>query len=153
MAPLASARALPPVGQRRVSRLASSFADLPVAAQFALMIAAGLGIAVLLSWIARRPRRVRIVTAWQSFDDVSTRVSGEAAALAARYYSASTLGEPARTDIQQHVLDYGRAVLCDELPRRRDGGRSSLHARNALVQSSPRSRPPTPTTRTRRSTM
>src|SRR3954451_22345121 len=121
----------------------TAFADLPVAAQFALMIAAGLGIAVLLSWIASRTIEsdvrsraggsvatvlgvvaalyavlvaIVIVTEWQSFDDVSTRVSGEAAALAATYYSASTLGEPARTDIQQHVLEYGARSCATNSP-------------------------------------
>jgi hypothetical protein len=136
-----------------------AFVDLPAALQLVVMLAIGLAVAALFSWLASRVLesdvRARtgatvatvlgvvaalyavlvafvIVNEWQTFDETSGHVSDEAATLAAIYYSARTLPEPARTDIQTQVLRYGRSVLCDELPRLRDDGRSSLRTRDEM---------------------
>jgi hypothetical protein len=137
------------------------FVDLPAVLQLIVMLTVGLGVALLFSWTASRVLEsdVRsrtgatvatvlgvvaalyavlvafvILDEWQTFDEVSGHVSDEAATLAAIYYSARTLPQPARDEIQTQVLRYGRSVLCDELPRLRERGRSSLRTRDAMEQ-------------------
>ena len=57
-----------------------------------------------------------IVNEWTTFADAQSKTSDESAALAATYASASTLGEPARAQIQQAILRYDNSVVCEELP-------------------------------------
>lgn len=136
-----------------------TFVDLPAVIQLVLMLAIGLAVALLFSWFASRVLEsdVRsrtgatvatvlgvvaalyavlvafvILNEWQTFDEVQGHVSDEAASLAGIYYSASTLPQPAQGEIQTQVLRYARSVLCDELPRLRDVGRSSLRTRDEM---------------------
>lgn len=136
-----------------------AFVDLPVAVQLLVMLAIGLTVALLFSWLASRVLEsdVRsrtatsvatvlgvvaalyavlvafvIVNEWQTFDTVQGHVSDEAATLAGIYYSARTLPEPASSRIQTQVLRYARSVLCDELPRLRDVGRSARETRDHM---------------------
>jgi hypothetical protein len=136
-----------------------SFVDLPVVVQLVVMLTVGLAVAALFSWLASRVLEsdVRsragttvatvlgvvaalyavlvafvIVNEWQTYNTVNANVSNEAASLAGIYYSARTLPEPASSRIQTQVLRYARSVLCDELPRLRDIGRSSRETRNHL---------------------
>jgi len=57
-----------------------------------------------------------IVNEWQSFADAQAKTSDESAALAATYAAASTLNEPARSEIQGAVLHYVNTLVCDEFP-------------------------------------
>lgn len=136
-----------------------TFVDLPVVLQLVVVLAVGLAVALLFSWFASRVLEsdVRsrtgstvatvlgvvaalyavlvafvIVNEWQTYDEVNGNVSNEAATLAGIYYSARTLPEPASSHIQTQVLRYARSVLCDELPRLRDSGRSAKATRDHL---------------------
>jgi len=132
---------------------------LPTIVLFLGLMALGLLVAALLSWLATRAIeddvRTRtstsvttvvgvvagiyavlvafvIVNEWQTFNDAQSQISTESAALTTTYYDAGVLGHPYDTRIQQAVIDYDRSVLCAELPSLADHHAPALATRLAL---------------------
>jgi hypothetical protein len=73
-----------------------------------------------------------IVNEWQNFDDAQENVSSESAAVATAVFAASTLPEPARTDLTQALVRYDRSVVCVEIPALADDAEPARATARAL---------------------
>jgi len=81
-------------------------------------------LAVILSFM--------LVTVWQQYDGAAATVEQEASAVADLYHLATEFPQPLQHQLQQALGTYINAVVDDEWPAMRTGGRSPL-ARRAVI--------------------